>query len=352
MSDKQELLPCPFCGNCAATVYPRTCDKDTPYNPRDRAFPIVRCGKCLAEMPGKAWRGESTAIEAWNRRAMLQAAPPAPAPMAEENQRLRGMLCDVLRALGNGSGASPECSLEFLSSIPEEVRLVVADLRAPPAPVAATGFDREYVRAYLEELLIEKIGNPHADPEVSKFLEWLAAPVAVQPAPVTEKLIEELEFAVLSRVNGLPGSADRLHEAKRAIRDALVLTEKPWPFTNCSGPLTDCDMLDAPDASPSPAPVACPNAAHTGKHACADKSQCWEPCGDLGHRMEHARASPAPVVTDAPSLLQTTVLRDVVRCLRATGRYEDEEGEATDALEALAAVFAAQSGAGTRGEKT
>lgn len=43
------------------------------------------------------------------------------------------------------------------------------------------------------------------------------------------------------------------------------------------------------------APVAqpCPNAAAMGEYACADKAQCWEPCGDLGHSEEHA--VPAPV---------------------------------------------------------
>lgn len=67
----EELKPCPFCGNSAATVYPRTCDKDTPYNPRDRAFPIVRCGGCGAEAAGKDWKGADTAIAAWNTRAVL-----------------------------------------------------------------------------------------------------------------------------------------------------------------------------------------------------------------------------------------------------------------------------------------
>jgi hypothetical protein len=51
------------------------------------------------------------------------------AQLVRENHRLRMLLCEVLKALGNGSGASPECSLEFLSNIPEEVRLEVAELR-------------------------------------------------------------------------------------------------------------------------------------------------------------------------------------------------------------------------------
>ncbi|MDB5814013.1 MAG: hypothetical protein JWN23_1130 [Rhodocyclales bacterium] len=34
---------------------------------------------------------------------------------------------------------------------------------------------------------------------------------------------------------------------------------------------------------------ACPNAAHMGKHACKNRHQCWEPCGELGHSEKHAR---------------------------------------------------------------
>jgi hypothetical protein len=31
----------------------------------------------------------------------------------------------------------------------------------------------------------------------------------------------------------------------------------------------------------------CPKAAHMGQYACANKAQCWEPCGALGHSEEH-----------------------------------------------------------------
>jgi hypothetical protein len=46
---------------------------------------------------------------------------------------------------------------------------------------------------------------------------------------------------------------------------------------------------------------ACPNAAHMGEHACKDRSQCWEPCGELGHSDEHARVGqePAKLVASA-----------------------------------------------------
>ncbi len=53
--------------------------------------------------------------------------------LESENADLRQWLCDVLKGLGNGSGAMPSCSMQFLSNIPEEVRLVVAAMRSSSA---------------------------------------------------------------------------------------------------------------------------------------------------------------------------------------------------------------------------
>lgn len=71
------LLPCPFClRKDTVRVHPPTCDRSTPYNPADRAFPVVRCHGCGASMDGEDWdQSGRTAVEAWNRRA--QATPPA-----------------------------------------------------------------------------------------------------------------------------------------------------------------------------------------------------------------------------------------------------------------------------------
>lgn len=60
---------CPFCGASTAWLLLPTCNQRTPYNPNDRAYPIVRCG-CGAEVSGNDWdhSGESAA-KVWNRRA-------------------------------------------------------------------------------------------------------------------------------------------------------------------------------------------------------------------------------------------------------------------------------------------
>jgi hypothetical protein len=73
--------------------------------------------------------------EHWECRPLYASPVLHQQEVPSENHRLRMLLCEVLKALGNGSGASPECSLDFLASIPEEVRLEVARLRAAsPSP--------------------------------------------------------------------------------------------------------------------------------------------------------------------------------------------------------------------------
>lgn len=64
-----DLKPCPFCGSQTPLVLARTCNKDSPYDPADRAYPEVRCRDCNASAPGENWKGEDTAIKAWNTRA-------------------------------------------------------------------------------------------------------------------------------------------------------------------------------------------------------------------------------------------------------------------------------------------
>jgi hypothetical protein len=47
----------------------------------------------------------------------------------DENEKLRSIISDCAKALGNGAYIAPSCTVEFMSKLPEEIRLVVADLR-------------------------------------------------------------------------------------------------------------------------------------------------------------------------------------------------------------------------------
>jgi hypothetical protein len=96
-----ELLPCPFCGG-EGIASPPTCRPSTPYNPRDRLYPIVFCKDCGVSVQGANEdysRNELTARVRWNRReyiAELRAPKAAPEP--------RAILCDACDA-----GACEQC---------------------------------------------------------------------------------------------------------------------------------------------------------------------------------------------------------------------------------------------------
>lgn len=63
-----DLKSCPFCGCTNPVMLPRICNRDTPYDPADRAFPVVQCRGCHARVAGENWGRPETAVEAWNRR--------------------------------------------------------------------------------------------------------------------------------------------------------------------------------------------------------------------------------------------------------------------------------------------
>jgi hypothetical protein len=158
----EKLLNCPFCGGVAslalcgfgtARVVCMDCGSEGMYcgsrqeaiaawnhpvgepwaSPYALIVKAISQPYTLAELRQKVDSGDySSELLLQHAMRLLSASPPQEpreAELTDENKRLRQLLCDVLKALGNGSGASPECSMEFLSYIPEEVRLVVADLR-------------------------------------------------------------------------------------------------------------------------------------------------------------------------------------------------------------------------------
>ena len=62
--------------------------------------------------------------------------------------------------------------------------------------------------------------------------------------------------------------------------------------------------IEAAIAQPEQRPVEptaqpCPNKISMGEHACLNRAQCWEPCGELGHSDEHAaKVEPATQPAD------------------------------------------------------
>lgn len=65
------VSPCPFCGSIDITILKPTVEK---------VFPVARCMRCFADVPGENWdKLGMSAVNAWNRRA---AAPHAPTPDA------------------------------------------------------------------------------------------------------------------------------------------------------------------------------------------------------------------------------------------------------------------------------
>jgi hypothetical protein len=59
----------------------------------------------------------------------------------------------------------------------------------------------------------------------------------------------------------------------------------------CAGKYGENDISRKNISDKKPMGIGCQDSKHMGKHACANKEQCWEPCGELGKSEKHARVS-------------------------------------------------------------
>lgn len=70
------------------------------------------------ELP-EGWWDEDRAAEAVERIAELE----------RQRDHLHAIVCASLAALSNGSGATPECSIEFLAGTPDEISAALSAIR-------------------------------------------------------------------------------------------------------------------------------------------------------------------------------------------------------------------------------
>lgn len=70
--------------------------------------------------------------------------------LRDENCQLRQILCNVLTACGNGSGAIPQASLEFFATVPDEVAAVVMKMGSEIDALRADAMRYQWLRGNCE----------------------------------------------------------------------------------------------------------------------------------------------------------------------------------------------------------
>ena len=109
----------------------------------------------IAPQTKELWEKSCCIEQSWYRTAeeMKRHA----SSLEEENAKLRELFPKILDALGNGSGCTPEVSLEFLQGIPKEVELVVKNLKYAESFLIDTSKSKEaFERAEDERIDIAK----------------------------------------------------------------------------------------------------------------------------------------------------------------------------------------------------
>jgi hypothetical protein len=127
--------------------------------------------------------------------------------LATENTTLRMLFPEILRALGNGSAASADCSMELLQSIPREVHLVVIRGRAEIERVTA---ERNRAVAELDD---------HTDA------------IACSHAIAAEHRVRKYQGELEKRIRALN---DRCYQLESGIRNCLLENAHLADGVNCT----------------------------------------------------------------------------------------------------------------------
>lgn len=112
----------------------------------------------------------------------------------------------------------------------------------------------------------------------AKLLELQKAASVAVPEDVLASVEMLIDHASKSETLGLCGLA-----AVECARDWLSATPQLAVSLASSDPEGHRQAIADHEADMQPTVAEpCPNASHMGEHACKDRSQCWEPCGELG----------------------------------------------------------------------
>lgn len=107
-----------------------------------------------------------------------------------------------------------------------------------------------------------------------------ASPLPQEPreAALYAELLEALQAAEIGLANA------KSYEALPSLEQASVV--KALERVRASIARAERELRGAQEVK---APRPCPAAGIRGEHSCANRDQCWEPCGELGKSEEHVR---------------------------------------------------------------
>ena len=143
--------------------------------------------------------------------------------LRDENGKLRRILCNVLTACGNGSGATPQASLEFFATVPDEVAAVVMKMGNEVAALRPDAMRYQWLRSNCECMG----WGSRSDAAIDAAMGAAGVPVA--------------EY--LAKVEADPRRAAALQRAReRTASGELGAHEGRKPHPKCTNPDCNCVM--------------------------------------------------------------------------------------------------------------